>query len=402
LKFRETRLVEPVITSLNKKSMTDRLGGFLIPVSPVDGVVSKITDDYIYIKDGQGKSHTVDYTKHMPMASKTALHNNLSVAVGDKVKKGDALGDNTFSKDGKLALGVNLEVAYMPYKGYNHEDGVVISESAAKKLTSIHSNSIQVALDKTNVTGKDNYTNAFPTNFSTAQLKKIGSDGVVKTGEVLEKGDPVVLLLSDASENRVNLVLGKLHKSLVVPYDDVSEVYEGSYPAKVVEVQSAGKHISVLLEVEKPVGIGDKVGGTYGNKGVVSLIEPDDKMFQDEDGKPLDMIFTSAGVIGRINPSQTLETALGKVARKTGQVYKVENYSHKDYNQFVQDEMKKHNVRETDTLTDPTTGKKIPGIFTGVQHIQLLRPGGYGGVRSGRCPRGIRNVRAKSLGGYGS
>jgi hypothetical protein len=367
---RETRLVESSMTSTGSPNIVTQLGGFLVPKSPVDGVVSKITEDFIYIKDADGKQHTVDYATHMPLASKTALHNTITVQVGDTVKKGEALGDNTFTKNGKAATGVNLNVAYMPYKGYNHEDGIVISESAAKRLTSIHSNTVQVTLDKTTILDKNKFKGAFPTEFTTKQLNKLDDKGVVKKGEVLEEGDPVILLLSDASENRVNQVLGKLHKSLVTPYDNISEAYDGSYPAKVVEVQNSGKHITVLLEVNKPAGIGDKLGGTYGNKGVITRIEPDDKIVKDEDGNPLDLIFTSAGVIGRINPSQTLETALGKIAKKTGKPYQIENYSHPDYVDFVRKEMKNNKVRETDTLTDPETGKKIPGIFTGVQHIQ--------------------------------
>ena len=372
LKYRETRLVEPVITAANTRSTVDKVGSFLIPKSPVDGVVTRISDDYVYVKDAQGVQHQVDYANHMPLTAKTSLHNNLSVVVGDKVKKGDALGDNTFTKDGKSATGVNLNIAYMPYKGYNHEDGIVISESASKRLTSLHTDTVQATTDKTTIQGKSEFVGAYPSLFSAAQLANIDEEGVAKKGVTLQTGDPVILLLGDARENRVNQILGKFHKSLIKPYSDLSEVYTGNYPAEVVDVHSIGKHIAVQLEIEKPAGIGDKLSGTYGNKGVITRIEPDDKIFQDESGKPLDIVFTSAGVIGRINPAQTLETTLGKIATKTGVPYKIENYSHDDYVEFVRDEMKKHNVSDKDTLTDPETGKKISGIFTGVQHIQKL------------------------------
>jgi DNA-directed RNA polymerase beta' subunit len=95
-------------------------------------------------------------------------------------------------------------------------------------------------------------------------------------------------------------------------------------------------------------------------------------MPRDENGNPVDIVFSSVGVISRINAGQILESSLGKVAKKTGIPYEIENYSKPDYVRFVKEELKKHGVKDKETLTDPTTGKKIPNIFVGVQHYHKL------------------------------
>ena len=371
LKDRDTRLVETVINE-DGKSVMDIVGGFMLPKAPVSGTVHKVDSEFIYIKDAQGNTHKVEYSNNLPLATKTMLNNEVTVAVGDKVTKGQPLADNNFTKDNRLALGKNLQIAYMPYFGMNHEDGVVISQAAAKKLTSVHADKITVTLDNQKVLDKQKYASYFPTEFSAAQLSKLDDRGVVKKGVTVNHGDPLILVLGNNTDSRANQVLGNLHKSLVREYRDESEVYEGSYPAKVLEVHTAGKTTTVLLEVEKPASIGDKVSGSYGNKGVITKIVPDEEMIQDEEGKPLDVLFTSAGVIGRINPAQILESTLGKIAAKTGKPYKVENFSSDDYTKLVRDEMKKHNISDKETVTDPKTGKKIPGIFVGTQHVHKL------------------------------
>lgn len=259
LKYRDTRLVEAAMPSLGLNSTMDIVGGFLEPKSPVDGVVAKIDEDYIYVKDADGAVHRVDYQNNTPLATKTMLHNELTVKPGDEVKKGQSLGTSNFTKDGKLAQGKNLKVAYMPYHGMNHEDGIVVSESAAKKLTSVHADRVTVTLDKTRIADRDKFASQFPTRFTAAQLKNIDGNGIVKKGSMLHDGDPIILVLADNANSRMNQVLGSLHKSLISPYRDESEVYEGAYPAHVVETLRSGNTISVLLKIEKPASLGDKL-----------------------------------------------------------------------------------------------------------------------------------------------
>lgn len=371
LKDRDSRLVD---TARGKYGgVQDQVNKFLKPLAPVAGTVTKIDDDFVYIKgDEDKKTHKVEYQNNLPISGNTILDNKITVKVGDKVKKGDELGDNNFSNGDKLALGRNLKVAYMPYQGLNHEDGIVVSAAAAKKMTSVHASRISVSLDKTKIIDKSKYAAAYPVTFSKDQLSKLDDQGVVKKGVTLEKGDPIILVMEDNSDSRANQVLGQLHKSLMTAYRDVSETYELDYPGEVLEVHKAGKTITVMVKTEKPLALGDKLSGSYGNKGVATKIVPDDEMPTDESGEPIDIIFTPAGVPGRINPAQILESTLGKIATKTGKPYELENFSSEDNIKFVKDEMKKHGVKDKETVTDPITGKKIPGIFVGVQHIHKL------------------------------
>ena len=371
---RDTRLVESVIRNEDGKKIStmSQIGSFLLPKSPVDGKVTKVDDDFIYIRANDNKVYKVEYENNLPLATKTLLHNDVTVKAGDTVTAGQILAGSNFTRDNKLALGRNLNVAYVPYQGMNHEDGIVISESAAKKLSSVHADRVSVELGKGILVDKNKFTAAFPTAFTLDQLKKVDNQGVVTKGTRLEKGDPIVLVLADNSDSASNQVLGRLHKNLITPFRDESEVYDGNYPAEVLEVHKSNRRVTVLLKSTKPAVVGDKLTGSYGGKGVITKILPDSEMLKDEEDNPLDVLMTPAGVPGRINPAQILESTLGKIAKKTGKPYEIENFSTDNYIDLVKKEMKTHQVKDKETLTDPITGKKIPQIFTGVQHIHKV------------------------------
>ncbi len=365
----EKRLVTSVI---GKDSVENVVGQWALPKSPVDGTVERVDKDRIIVRGTDGKKYDVDYDRNFPLATKTFLDNTVIVKAGDKVSKGQRLAESNFTKDGTLTMGRNLSVAYMPYMGLNHEDGVVVSESTAKKLTSVHADKFSLQLGDDIVCDKRKYAAMFPTQFTADQLKELDDDGVVREGAVLHAGDPVILAMKSSGDSRQNQVLGLLHKSLIHPYSDISEVYEEQFDGEVTGVQKTSQQITVMVKVAKTLQVGDKVAGSYGNKGVCSKILPDDQMPQDGDGKPLDVVLTSMSVISRINPAQTLESTLGKIAKKKGITYEIENFSKPDYVEFVKNEMKKHNISDRETVTDPVTGKKMPGVFVGVQHFHKL------------------------------
>lgn len=373
LREAETRLVKPVMRDAPGGGTLRSLAEPTIPRSPVDGVVTEIADGRIAVKaKNNGEVSRVDFATWLPLAGKTFLHNTPMVKPGDAVKAGQALADSNFSRDGELAMGRNLTVAYMPYMGLNHEDGIVLSQSAAEKMTSVHAVTVSLRLDKNVSTGRERYAAAFPTAFSEAQLGKLDEDGAAREGAVLEQGDPVILALEDNGGSRVNQVLGLLHKSLTHPWRDAARIWEEHYPGQVVAAHKGHGKIVVVLKMEKPLEQGDKLAGSFGNKGVCSKILPDDHMPRDEAGTPVDAVFTSAGVISRINPAQILESALGKAAKKRGKPYEIESFSLPDYVSFVKEELRKNEVKDKETLTDPLTGKHLPGVFVGVQHCHKL------------------------------
>ena len=129
-------------------------------------------------------------------------------------------------------------------------------------------------------------------------------------------------------------------------------------------------HILYVRRNGKPVWSGNS--GKFGNKGVVAKIIPDDQMIQDEQGRPIDVILTSAGVVSRINPGQVLEAVAGKVAYKTGKPILIENFSGKDNIKWAKDLLKQNGLKDKETVFDPMTNKKIPGVLVGRSHLLKL------------------------------
>lgn len=405
----DVRLVKPVLKDNRFQSIAKQLGQYTIPYAKKAGTIAKITDDYICIKnDEDGKMQYVEYDKNLPLASKTFLNNDIIVKVGDHVEKNQQLAKSNFSKNGEFTTGKNLTVAYMAWKGLNHEDGVVLSEAAAQKMRSVHADKVFLQLTKNVITGKDKYVAAFPTNFTKEQLETIDSNGLVKKGTSVKQGDPLILAMENSSDNRVNQVLGKLNKALMHPYSDLAEIYDQPYQAEVTDTSASYNMLTVVLCIHRPMQIGDKIAGSYGNKGVCAAIIPTDQMPRDESGEPVDAILTPAGVPSRINPAQILESTLGKIAKRTGKPYEIENYFTNDYVSFVKNELKKHNMHDKETLTDPVTGKKIPGVFVGVQHMNKLfktsdtnfsARGIEGGYDQDETPSGSGDTGPKGEGG---
>lgn len=129
-------------------------------------------------------------------------------------------------------------------------------------------------------------------------------------------------------------------------------------------------HVIYVRRNGKPVWCGNSE--LYGTKGIVKII-PDDEMLQDEEGKPFDIVSSELGLISRKNSSRVFSLSLGKIAQKTGKPYILEEMAPgRDLDKFVDDELKKHNMSATETVVDPVSGRKIPGVYTGQQYILKL------------------------------
>ena len=335
------------------------------------GKVKSVTKDKIVIEGKNGVTQEVEVPNNMPLASKTFLDGFAKVKVGDSVKKGQLLMDTNFTKDGTLALGRNLKVGYLAYHGLNSNDAVVMSRGATERMASINMHKYVIEDDRDTTISGNKHSANFPRVFNKDQYSKLDK-GVVKVGTRLKSGDPIATVLRKRTPSVENRILGKVHKSLRQEYSDASDVWDKSSEGEVVAVEREGKRTTVVVKSIEKLKMGDKVSNRYGGKGVISKIVEDEDMIQDESGKPLDILWSSLGVVSRINPSQVIETAAAKVAEKTGKPIAIPSFKKRNNVEWVRGLMKKHGVKDKETVYDPITGKKIPNIMVGPQYTYKL------------------------------
>jgi DNA-directed RNA polymerase beta subunit len=369
---REAPLVQPSANdSVNDISMEDAMAKIVDMKATVEGTVTGVTKDKISIKSKDGSIKDIVIANHVPMASKTFFTHTPSVKVGDSVSPDSVIAESNYTKNGQLALGKNLKIAYMAYHGINSNDAVVISKSAADKMKSVKMSKYLVELDSDMKLDDKKHSANFPRVFNKDQYSKL-QDGVVRVGEKLASGDPIATVLMKKSPSIENQILGKIHKSLRSEYDDRSEVWNGEETGEVVDVQRHGNKVTVVVKSEEPVKIGDKLSNRYGGKGVVGKIVDDESMVRDSSGKPIDMLWSSLSVVSRINPGQVIETALAKAAEKTGKQYKIPSFNKVNNVKFARQELKKAGISDKEDVYDPVTGKTIKNIMVGPQYTYRL------------------------------
>lgn len=278
----------------------------------------------------------------------------------------------------------------MAYKGFNNEDGIVISRSAAESMTSNHAYKESYTASKTTVMDTAKFRSSFGSKYQPQQLTGFEHNGIPKVGRKLHYGDPIALIMEERQQTDTDKVLGKLHKTLISPYRDSSIIWEHHEVGEIVDVEWTGKELRVLVRAEKKLDMGDKISGLHGNKGIVSLILDDDEMPHSRTtGKAVDMILNPASVTSRINLGQVLEVAAGKVAQKTGLPYLVKNYGESNNIQRVKDDLKKHNLSDTDEIYDPKSGRTYnTKVLTGPSYTIKLDK------------TTDANYSARSVGGY--
>ena len=407
LKNREQPLVQ-VVTGTGGRNTTWEgvVGNYTSHNSPVDGVVESVSNTRIVIRDKKGETHNIGMYDNFPLNEKKSFINSAPlVSKGDTVKKGQSIADTNYTKDGVLSNGINLNVGYLPYKGLVFEDGIVISESASRKLTSEHLHKKRSYVEKNMKVGLKAYRANYPGAITDDNAKKLDADGVIKKGMKVAPGDTLMTVLQKTEPSKEQLLLKGIHKSLVRPWKDKSVVWNKPYTGTVTDVVRNGREIVVNVKTEEQADVGDKLTGRHGNKGVITAVVPDEEMPRDKDGNALEIIYNPSGVPGRINLGQVLETSLGKVAAATGTVYAVENFQPNDekkvikvkehyrtiktkegpkrvlvkeherelgYQEMVKAELAKHGIDETTELFDPETGKSLGKVLVGKQYTLKL------------------------------
>lgn len=388
LVHREEPLVQT--TSSSGQPFVKSVASVFGTTSPVSGVVKNVTNSHVHISGEDGKLHKVNFVKNLPFNMKGFLDDEApKVQAGDKVVRGQLLAENNYTKNGSLALGKNLQVAYLPYKGFNHEDGLVISKSAAESLSSHHAYKVDYNIMDYSVLKKSLLKRYFPGKFTPEQLAPLDEQGVVSVGTILKSGDPVYAVLEKREPTSEDRMLGRLHKTLVNPYRVNAETWDHEDPAEVVDRHVDGKEIRVLLRCVKQLEVGDKLTGLHGNKGIVSLVQEDSKMpFNKETGKPYDLLLNPASVTSRVNLGQIMEVAAAKIAQKTGKPYLIQNFTKGSNVVELKKELQAHGLSDTDVVVDPENGKEYPKVLAGPQYMLKL------------YKTTDQNFSARNVGGY--
>ena len=369
---------------------------------------------------------------------------------GQRVKAGDILTEGYATENGELALGRNLLVAYMPWKGYNYEDAIVLSERMVREdiLTSVHVDEYSLDVRETK-RGVEEFTSDIP-NVSEEATKDLDENGIIRVGATVVPGDILIGKISpkgesdpspeekllraifgdkagdvkDSSlkanpslsgvvidkklftravktrESKKNdkILLAKIDEEYEAKVNDLNDIlvdklltlvegkvsqgvkdysgaeivtkgskfttailknldYQGILSngwtddehtntlisklimnyirkAKLMDAELKRRKFAITIGDELPsgilqmakvyiakkrkIGVGDKLAGRHGNKGIVSKIVRMEDMPFLEDGRPVDLVLNPLGVPSRMNLGQIFEAILGAAGRKLG------------------------------------------------------------------------------------
>ena len=297
--------------------------------SDEDGIVSFVDAKKIIIETGKGKAKTYNLVQFSRTNNFTAFHQRPTVSLGQKIKKGDLLIDTSSSKNGEIALGQNVLVAFLSWFGSNYEDAIIISERLVRdsKFTSINIEDFVVNVRDTKL-GPEITTHDIP-NVGENKLKNLDEDGIVRVGAEVRPGDILVGKITPKGETQLTpeeRLLRSIFGEKARDVKDTSKRLEGGKRGRIIGVKvfsrekgdklDSGiiKRIHIEVAQIRNVSVGDKLAGRHGNKGVISRILPEEDMPYLPDGTPVDIILTPLGVPSRMNLGQILELHLGLAA----------------------------------------------------------------------------------------
>ncbi len=371
LKYREAPLVQSELA--DGQTFETMIGATQIPKAPEDGVIANIKP--LTIKTKTGKLIEVELYDNFPLANGSFVHHTLrdNIKVGVTVKKGDVLAESNFTKDGALSIGTNMTVAFMPYKGYTFDDGIVVSETAAKKFTSEHLYMEDFELTDDHVVDKDMFRKYAPSDANLLSLAKLGSNGVIQKGSTVEEGDFLVAALVRVEDTEEERMRRSLSRTLKRDWRNDSLVWGKSAAGEVIDVTNFGKVWRITVKTEEAARQGDKIVGRHGNKGTISKVIPDGEMPETKSGQKIDVMVNPMALPSRMNVGQILESGASLIAKETGQTFKVKNFSGEDYLGQITKEMDRLGIKERQTVVDPDLGELETPIFVGNQYFLKLQ-----------------------------
>ncbi len=378
---------EPATVGTGIERAVAENSGHLIQAE-ADGEVVRADADEIHVKYADGvKIYTL---KHFVKNNDDRCYNQkVRVERGDKVSKGDILIEGASIAEGEIALGRNLLVAFMPWGGYNMEDAIIMSRRLVEddRLTSINIKDYTVEVRETKL-GPEIVTRDIP-NVSEESLRHLDEDGIVQIGSEVKAGDVLVGKITPKGEQELSSeerLLRAIFGEKAKDVRDTSQRMNNAGGGKVVGVKIFSREnghelkAGVLMQIQifvaqlRKIGVGDKMAGRFGNKGVVAKVLPVEDMPFLEDGTPVDVILNPLGVPSRMNLGQLFETHLGMAARALG--YRVATPSFNGVpSQKISDELEKAGLARDgkSQLFDGRTGEAFEERTTvGVMHMIKL------------------------------
>ncbi len=303
-----------------------------VVIAQGDGEVVSVTGGRIVLRHNDGE-RVYPLRKYQRSNQSTCVDQRPSVTKGQIVKKGDVIADSSSTVDGNLALGQNALVAFLSWEGANYEDAIVISERLVQDdmFTSVHVEKYEVEARDTRL-GPEEITRDIP-NVGETAIKDLDEEGIVRIGAEVGPNDILVGKISPKGEKELTpeerllrAIFGEKSRdvkdtSLRMPHGSRGKIVDVKVFSRDDGVElSSGVETMVRVSVaqRRKLSSGDKLAGRHGNKGVVSVIVPEEDMPFLEDGTPVDIILNPTGVPGRMNLGQVLEVHLGWAARGLG------------------------------------------------------------------------------------
>jgi len=335
-------------------------------LAKADGVVRRVTAEEIVVEREDGTVDTYALLNLLRSNQGTCITQKPVVRPGQRVRAGDVLADGPCTDHGELGLGKNVLVAFVPWRGYNYEDAILLSSRLVKDdvYTSVHIEKYETEARDTKL-GPEEITRDIP-NVGEDQLKDLDENGIVRIGAEVQAEDIIVGKVApkgqgelSAEERLIIAIFGKKAEetrdvSLRLPHGEKGKVVdvkvfsrfkyrcescgavfnfskkpdrnscercEGEL-IKEKEGDELNPGVNMVVRVyvaqKRKVMEGDKMAGRHGNKGVISKILPEEDMPFLPDGTPVDIVLNPLGVPSRMNIGQILETHLGLVSRYLG------------------------------------------------------------------------------------
>ena len=304
-------------------------------VAKADGVVEYADAKKIVVKVANSKD-TYYLANFERSNASTCVNHRPLVRAGDKIHKGQVIADGPSCNGGELALGKNMTVAFMTFEGYNYEDAVILNERLVKDdvYTSLHISHYDIECRDTKL-GPEEITRDIP-NIGEDARKNLDAEGIVRIGTEVHEGDILVGKVTPkgvqeltSEEKLLHAIFGEKTRevrdtSLRVEHGADGIVHDIKiYTKENSDELAAGvsKIIRVYIIQKRKIQVGDKMSGRHGNKGVISLVLPEEDMPYMPDGRPVDIMLNPLGVPSRMNIGQILEIHLGMAGKQIGTHY---------------------------------------------------------------------------------